>query len=102
MESINEGGKTAAEIAKILASMNPNIISDSSIDNALARRQDVKSRMDSVLDSREDKSIECDEYDLHGVYLSKIPEPVNPNSLVYARAGGNNGWTGSNGRFFAK
>jgi hypothetical protein len=58
--------------------------------------------MDGVIEAREDSLIENGEYDIHGVLLTKAPESVSPNSIKYARSGGNNGWTASNGYIFAK
>ncbi len=102
MESINEYGRSAADIASIIAGMDNHICDSNVIDKRQARRAEVKARMDAVTFDKELEQIASGEYDIHGVRLTKAPEPVNPNSIKYARSGGNNGWTASNGYIFAK
>ncbi|AUR98104.1 hypothetical protein NVP1247A_30 [Vibrio phage 1.247.A._10N.261.54.E12] len=102
MESINEYGRSAADIANIIAGMDNHICDSSVIDKRQARRAEVKARMDAVTFGKELEQINNDEYDIHGVRLTKAPDPANPNSIKYARSGGNNGWTASNGYIFAK
>lgn len=102
MESINEGGKTAHEIAQIIKSMNPNITDSETSENNIESRLDNKHRLDDYLYHKELSDIANGDYESHGLFLAKLPKPVNPRSVEAARKGGNKGWTNSNGHYFSK
>lgn len=100
MESINEGGKTAAEIAKIIKSMNPNIVDREEVETE--SRKELKHRLDDYFYRKDLSDIDSGEYESHGLFLAKPPKPVDPRSVEAARKGGNKGWTNSNGYHFSK
>lgn len=101
MESINEFGRSAAEIAQIIAKMDNNVCDESVIDSQHSRKVETRKRMQEIEAQIEEEIINRGEYEMHGIGLTKAPTPSSPNSIKYAREGGNKGWTESNGYYFA-
>lgn len=77
MESINQYGRTPAEIASIIAGMNPNIVDahESSISAVESQRlKMIKWRMNNAMYHLEDSCIRSGEYVLKGLNLTPVPK----------------------------